>query len=578
MIKASATITLATATSVESVWKYYILQEAALGAPSIDDQTVRPPKTGGVEWTLTEPSYTAGSTDKLYFVDCTVFNDDTMVYSQVSLSSSYEAAKQAYSEAQVAQGMIEATQRHFWTDESGAHVTKKPRSDFLANPEFLNVLATNSDFRIKMGGALLSKYDSNGMYFLDPTDNKEVAKFTRTESIVGKTENNPHIRLSSSYLKIRDEFANDRFVIEKQPGGGLTEAFISTWPVNIIPGSSYVWFGELYFDVTIDVPLTITSLKIYRVEDEYEPPYGNKYEQFLCPVSKITRQEGKRIYFDPTGENWYLTQNPDTFYPYYYIVAAVTYTVADKATYNIKFGYGNSTTGDNSVVLGRGIQTAGDAQLAFGRYNLPDTNSEFALVAGGGYNPSDRSNILTVSWDGRLNSYWKMSNPFKLKNIKEGTYVGVHNQPFNAKKLVNLETKNHNGDTTLGYGNFFDRSGDTNIYGYDINVNPIGSCTVPIKDNIIIRSITSASFNLNANAYTNISKDSESIIKFSPVGIVGYNLDGSGTSKVSIPKVYLDGTTCRAGVRNQGSSQTGWTFTWYVMYVRTRGLYSPKNP
>ena len=114
--------------------------------------------------------------------------------------------------------------------------------------------------------------------------------------------------------------------------------------------------------------------------------------------------------------------------------------------------------------------------------------------------------------------------------------------------------------------------------GYDININPIGSCTVPIKDNIIIRRITSAPFSVNANAYTNISKSSESIIKFSPVGIVGYNLEGTGTSKVSIPKVYLDGTTCMAGVRNQGSSQTGWTFTWDVMYVRTRGLYSPKNP
>ena len=68
MIKASAIITLAIVTSVESVWRYYILQEASLGAPIIDDQTVRPPKTGGVEWTLTEPSYTAGSTDKLYFV------------------------------------------------------------------------------------------------------------------------------------------------------------------------------------------------------------------------------------------------------------------------------------------------------------------------------------------------------------------------------------------------------------------------------------------------------------------------------------------------------------------------------
>ena len=35
----------------------------------------------------------------LYFVDCVVFCDDTVQYSGVSLSSSYEAEKDAYSKA-----------------------------------------------------------------------------------------------------------------------------------------------------------------------------------------------------------------------------------------------------------------------------------------------------------------------------------------------------------------------------------------------------------------------------------------------------------------------------------------------
>ena len=44
----------------------------------------------------TEPSYTSGSTNSLYFVDFTVFGDDTFKYSGASLSTSYESAKEAY--------------------------------------------------------------------------------------------------------------------------------------------------------------------------------------------------------------------------------------------------------------------------------------------------------------------------------------------------------------------------------------------------------------------------------------------------------------------------------------------------
>ena len=54
--------------------------------------TYPPPST----WSTTEPSYTAGSTKSLYFVDCVIFCDDTFQYSGVSLSSSYEAEKYAY--------------------------------------------------------------------------------------------------------------------------------------------------------------------------------------------------------------------------------------------------------------------------------------------------------------------------------------------------------------------------------------------------------------------------------------------------------------------------------------------------
>ena len=97
-VKASALITLSAVTDVSSVTRYYLLQSSTLAKPS--KPTSKPP---GGSWSDSEPTYTAGSTNSLYFVDLTVFSDGTWSYSSVSLSSSYEAAKEAYNRAISAQ-------------------------------------------------------------------------------------------------------------------------------------------------------------------------------------------------------------------------------------------------------------------------------------------------------------------------------------------------------------------------------------------------------------------------------------------------------------------------------------------
>ena len=97
-VKASASITLSAVRDLESCTRYYLLQSSTLSPPS--KPTVKPP---GGSWVTSEPTYTAGSTNSLYFVDLNVFSDGSFVYSEVSLSSSYEAAKAAYNLAQSAQ-------------------------------------------------------------------------------------------------------------------------------------------------------------------------------------------------------------------------------------------------------------------------------------------------------------------------------------------------------------------------------------------------------------------------------------------------------------------------------------------
>lgn len=103
-VKASSSITLSSVVDVKATYRYYLLQSSTLAMPS-KPTTYPPPST----WDDTEPSYTEGSTNSLYFVDLTLFSDDTWLYSEVSLSSSYEAAKIAYNKALSAEESLEDT-------------------------------------------------------------------------------------------------------------------------------------------------------------------------------------------------------------------------------------------------------------------------------------------------------------------------------------------------------------------------------------------------------------------------------------------------------------------------------------
>ena len=101
-IKASAGITLSSIRDLESCTRYYLLQSSTLSKPP--RPTAKPP---GGDWAMAEPAYAAGSTNSLYFCDLNVFSDGSWAYSEVSLSSSYEAAKAAWNKAQAAQASVD---------------------------------------------------------------------------------------------------------------------------------------------------------------------------------------------------------------------------------------------------------------------------------------------------------------------------------------------------------------------------------------------------------------------------------------------------------------------------------------
>lgn len=148
-IKASASITLSCVVDVSSSTRYYKLQASTLAKPT--KPTSKPPSG----WITTEPTYTAGSTNSLYLTDLTVFSDGTFAYSDVSLSSSYEAAKAAYNKA------VEAakTASNYISHSSKGLVVGNMTDNVLGN----NVLIDSDSVDIRNGETVLSSFGANSI-------------------------------------------------------------------------------------------------------------------------------------------------------------------------------------------------------------------------------------------------------------------------------------------------------------------------------------------------------------------------------------------------------------------------------
>ena len=102
--KASAAITVSLERDVSDNYRFYQLAASAPSKPTeqqgltfIANKIAANYPSG---WTLTEPQYTSGSTNNLYTCDLTEFTDGGVSWSEVSQSTAYEAAKQAYNKAQ----------------------------------------------------------------------------------------------------------------------------------------------------------------------------------------------------------------------------------------------------------------------------------------------------------------------------------------------------------------------------------------------------------------------------------------------------------------------------------------------
>lgn len=137
---------------LSTIW-YYKLQASTANPPAKPEEGIP------IGWSTTEPTYTEGSTDVLYTVMKTSYTNGLYEYSDVSVSSSYAAAKAAYVQAVEAR---KSATNYVAADTTGMMIanmadgnTYTP-SNVPANVK--NTFIDNNGFNVRNGRAVLASF------------------------------------------------------------------------------------------------------------------------------------------------------------------------------------------------------------------------------------------------------------------------------------------------------------------------------------------------------------------------------------------------------------------------------------
>lgn len=239
MILARNSITLHHLRDITAVVWYYKLQSSTASAPA------KPTKATPSGWTTTEPTYTEGSTNSLYVCQKTTFSDGSFEYSDVSLSSSYEASKAAYAKSVQAKETADAAQEDIDNLEIGGRnlllktaVAKTATGEYVTNYSQSNyakeLLSGNTDdyftasfdfvatgdfstytskpyFYVQVNGSATSP--SNNLYITEAQSGHYVSTFKLTAAQASSTSGTARIRLR--YIPSGCGYTITNFKLEK---------------------------------------------------------------------------------------------------------------------------------------------------------------------------------------------------------------------------------------------------------------------------------------------------------------------------------------------------------------------------
>lgn len=430
-VKARAEITIYHVIDIDKVIRYYLLQSSTSTAPS--KPTTNPP---GGSWQTTEPSYTAGSTNTLYFVDLTVMSDETFEYSDVSKSSSYEAAKEAYNAAIAA--------RKVATD----YITQDKDGMTVGNKQYnRNVRITPIEVAIRNGDTDLARF-AETLIELGLSTDFVLQIVNNAIRFVGSDG-------SAAIAHIGYGECNARNPEYDPDNGDMTEDI----PEYTILSRPYYTLGSRSSDNT-------------QTSDIGEWSIGAGENVLASGVDSVafgcnTKATGPCAYAEgleseATGECAHAEGN-------YCKATELSAHAEGNATeangpYSHAEGLETHAHGAASHTGGMGTIAKGDAQTVIGMYNA--VNDTYLFIIGNGLDNESRQNALEVWADGSLNSAGSVraTENFVANSNNKGVFLR-----YTDKTMVNSLIMNASDELCLGYGQYANGK-PTKLYGNDISL------------------------------------------------------------------------------------------------------------
>ena len=428
-VKARAEITIYHVIDIDKAIRYYLLQSSTSAVPS--KPTTNPPDGN---WQTTEPSYTAGSTNTLYFVDLTVMSDETFEYSDVSKSSSYEAAKEAYNAAIAA--------RKVATD----YITQDKDGMTVGNKQYnRNVRITPIEVAIRNGDTDLARF-AETLIELGLSTDFVLQIVNNAIRFVGSDGSAAIAHIGYGECNARNpEYALDGDVT------GIPEYTILSRP--------YYTLGSRSSDNT-------------QTSDIGEWSIGAGENVLASGVDSVafgcnTKATGPCAYAEgllseATGE----CAHAEGMYCKATDMSAHAEGSMTEANgpYSHAEGVETHAHGSASHTGGEGTIAKGHAQTVIGTYNA--VNDTYLLIIGNGLGDESRQNALEVWADGSLNSAGSVraTENFVANSNNKGVFLR-----YTDKTIVNSLLMNASDELCLGYGQYVNGK-PTKLYGNDISL------------------------------------------------------------------------------------------------------------
>nr|CAI9751882.1 hypothetical protein MZNIZDYX_MZNIZDYX_CDS_0014 [uncultured phage]CAI9752118.1 hypothetical protein GCSOEBMH_GCSOEBMH_CDS_0014 [uncultured phage] len=463
-VKGSATVTLSQYRDTDSVTRYYKLQSSSMAAP--DKPTNVKPNETPAGWSKSEPA--CDITKTLYTCDVTVFSDKTTHVSDVSKSTSYEAAKEAWNKAQTAQNTAteaaKTADNYISADSSGIMVSenKGATKETPSNATKNNVLITEKDVQIRNGQDVIASYGKS--------------------AIIGKNESN-NIQIKDNGFSINND-GNKMFAVEQED---VENNYINEIVEVTYEASTGTYSLKSSYKAYYPNKLPILYV-IYR--DDPDGLVSRKetiqYGDTKLPCTVTITEEGKYLaQFKKTDWDKSWDKRPEMEMAYYAAGGGAKATIgtridqglANAGSWSLTVGSSNiaesrsivvgenNVARDNSVAIGD-MAIAKNSAIAVGSY-AKATNYRSAAI--GIHVSTDQPNQLVVGQYNRKTAY---GTPFV---VGCGGY-GADTEQANAAAIT------YNGDIklkgTVYIGCENDSSGGKSIVDF---IYPVGSVYISVN-------------------------------------------------------------------------------------------------